>query len=234
MTGPAEADTPTLVLVHSPLTGAGLWQPVAEVLRARGYRVTVPELAEALRGTGPYHPRLAAKVTEVIPGSGEFTLVGHSGAGALLPAAAAATGGRIAGTVYVDALLPHPGHSWLQTAPPQLRDQLVGLADNGLLPPWHEWFPPGTVEALLPDPDSRARFLADLPRLPLAYFREPAPQSPELAPQHCAYLRLSEAYEDAAAHAERTGCRVRRLTTHHLSPLTSPQDVAAELVRLLP
>ncbi|WP_262505347.1 hypothetical protein [Streptomyces sp. TRM68367] len=86
----------------------------------------------------------------------------------------------LAGAVFADALLPHPGRPWFDTAPPDMREQLRGVAAGGTLPPWNTWFPPGTIEALLPDPGLRARFCRDLPRVPLAHFEEPAPHVPAL------------------------------------------------------
>ncbi|WP_206314232.1 alpha/beta fold hydrolase [Streptomyces coryli] len=225
---------PRLVLVHSPLVGASTWEPVAEVLRGRGYGVTVPSLAP-VEG-GPYYPRLAARAADEVAGGERVVLVGHSGAGALLPAvaeAARARGAAVAGAVYVDALLPHPGRAWFATVPPELAARLRELARDGVLPPWDTWFPPGTVEALLPDPAVRARFSAELPRVPLAYFAEPAPPAPALPPARTAYLQLSEAYEPQAAAAEREGWRVARIAADHLAVLTAADEVGGELAELV-
>ncbi|MFD4249663.1 alpha/beta hydrolase [Amycolatopsis thermoflava] len=209
------------VLVHSPLVGPQTWQRVAAELRSRGHRVATPSLVAALDGPGPYYPRLFDAVTE--PG----TLVVHSGAGALVPGIAARTGAPRA--VFVDALLPHPGRSWFDTVPPELAQRLRDLATDGRLPPWHEWFPPGTVEDLLPDPGTRDEFLAGLPRVPLAYFTEPAPAEAE---PPSAYLQLSAAYDEEAREAAERGWPVQRLDAHHLAPLTDPATIAAALERL--
>ncbi|MGH3924022.1 MAG: hypothetical protein ACRDTT_14325, partial [Pseudonocardiaceae bacterium] len=53
-----------------------------------------------------------------VTGMSRTVLVGHSGAGPLLPAIAAAT--PTVGVIYVDAGLPQPGASWFDTAPPPL------------------------------------------------------------------------------------------------------------------
>lgn len=169
--------------------------------------MAVPSLAAALDGTGPYYPRLAATVADAIADAGGegVVLVGHSGAGALLPAVADATPATVTAAVYVDALLPQPGASLFDTLPDEIRGQLLGLARDGRLPPWHEWFPPGTVEELLPDPQLRTRFCAELPGLPLAYFEEPTPAPAGAAPPPGGYLQLSDAYADTAQRAERNG-----------------------------
>jgi hypothetical protein len=64
------AGGPTVVLVHSPLVGASAWEPVADVLRARGRTAVVPALAEAFNGAAPYCPRLAATVARQLDGHG--------------------------------------------------------------------------------------------------------------------------------------------------------------------
>ncbi len=79
----------------------------------------------------------------------------------------------------------------------------------------------------------RDRFRAGLPRLPLAYFQEPAPAAvPDPDPARTAYLRLSPRYEETAMRVEALGHRVLRRTAHHLSPLTDPEATADALEKL--
>lgn len=208
------------VLVHSPLVGPATWRRVAAELRSRGHRAATPSLLSALDGEGPYYPKLIDAVRE--PG----ILVVHSGAGALVPGIAART--HAPSAVFVDALLPHPGRSWFDTAPEELRKRLRDLATEGRLPEWHKWFPPGTIEDLLPDPVIRDEFLAELPRVPLAYFSERVPDA-DLPPS--AYLQLSGAYDEEAGRAAERGWPVERLESHHLAPLTAPGEIARALER---
>lgn len=227
---------PTLVLVHSPLVGPSSWQPVAGELRARGHATIVPSATGVFEGAAPYYPRLATAIANEIDRHDDarrIVLVGHSGAGALLPAVANATAATVVGTIFVDALLPHPGLSWFDTAPAEIGEQLRGLAQDGLLPPWNEWFPPGTVEELLPDPAMLDRFREELPRLPLSYFEELAPEFPELLPSRGAYLRLSDAYSDEARQAEKEGWRVAHHPAHHLAVIAEPQEISAAIEELI-
>ena len=227
---------PMLVLLHSPLVGPLTWQPAATSLRAAGYQVAVPSLTGVLDTGPPSYRTLAGRVAETIRQAnptGAVVLIGHSGAGALLPAAAEATGTPVAAAVFVDAILPHPGVSWLQTAPPALREQLRGLARDGRLPAWHQWFPPEVVTELLPEESLRRRFIAELPRLPLAYFEERAPMVSGWPPQRCGYLRLSGAYDEVADEAERHGWLVVREPADHLAMLTRPATIAGLLDRLI-
>lgn len=227
---------PLLVLLHSPLVGPLTWQPAATSLRASGYQVAVPSLTGVLDTGPPFYRKLAGRVAETIrqanPGR-PVILVGHSGAGALLPAAAEAAGMPVGALVFVDAILPHPGLSWFQTAPPALGEQLRGLAGDGRLPPWHQWFPQEAVAGLLPEEDLRRRFIGELPRLPLAYFEERAPTVSGWSPARCGYLRLSGAYDGVADEAEGHGWLVVRESADHLAMLTRPATIAGLLDRLI-
>jgi hypothetical protein len=229
---------PTVVLVHSPVTGPSVWQPVAGILHGQGQETVVPSWAEVFAGPAPYYPKLAAAVADDIDrgrdaGGSGVVLVGHSGAGALLPAIADASAATVVGLVFVDALLPNPGRSWFDEAPADMREQLLGLAHDGLLPPWNEWFPPETLEHLLPDPDVRASFCSELPRVPVAYFEEPAPELPDPLPSRSGYLRLSDAYKAQADQAQREGWHVAGLSAHHLAMFTDPDEVAMALAGLI-
>lgn len=221
---------PLFALVHSPLTGPSAWEPVAGALRGRGLRVAVPTLQEAFAAGPPYHRAVAAEVGRGLAAQGgAVTLVAHSGAGALLPAVAEAVPG-VGGAVFVDALLPHPGASWFDTVPAAMRERLLDLAEGALLPKWSDWFGPEAMAGLLPDAEQRARFVAELPRVPLDYFRETAPDPRSWPPQRCAYVRLSGAYREQAAEAERRGWPVRVLDGDHLSIMTRPDEVAGLIV----
>ncbi len=159
----------------------------------------------------PYHEKLikAATIDEPV------IAVGHSGAGALLPAITDTA-------IFVDAVLPHPGQSWFDVAPPQAQAQLRGLATEGELPPWHEWFAPEDIQ--LPHGPLRTQFLAEIPRLPLAYFAEAVPVTPAI--RQAAYIRLSAPYDTAADEAEHLGWFVHRENAHHLAMLTEPERIA--------
>jgi len=150
-----------------------------------------------------------------------------SASGALAPSVAAALSAPLTGVIFVDAILPHPGRGWLDTAPPALKAQLAAGAQQGLLPAWDGWWPPGALERLVPDAELRAAIIADLEPLPLAYFEEPAPADDLSAP--CAYLQLSGAYEEEARRATRLGWPVVRLPATHLAVATQPLAVAAAL-----
>jgi hypothetical protein len=221
-----------LVLVHSPLVGCATWELVAADLSGRGYDVSVPDLTGTVAAGPPYCPRQA----EVIAFSAESRpaiLIGHSGAGPLLATAGALTG-QARGYVFVDAGLPIPGRSWMDTVPPELAAQVKEMADaEGWLPPWSQWWGDEVLAELLPDPRMRQAFAAGCPRLPLAMFREVHPAAPRWPDAPGAYLQLSEAYDDEAAKARKLGWPVAQQPSHHLAPLTEPERVTARLCELL-
>lgn len=227
---------PTIALIHSPLVGPLTWQTVGRLLEAHGFSTATPSLLGVFDAEPPFYPRLARQAAEAIrvaDGEGTVVLVGHSGAGALLPPIAAEVGPCVAGAIFVDAGLPHSGVSWFADAPDELARQIRGLAREGRLPPWDTWFPPEAIEELLPDAELRAAFHADLPRLPLSYFEEPAP-TVTLAPKiRGGYLLLSDGYQAAAEEAERHGWPLIHLPSDHLAMLTQPESVAAALEQLI-
>ncbi len=223
-----------LVLLHSPLAVPALWETVAPDLRSRGHHVVVPDLTPSLSGGPSYYARFADCVAGAIaPESGDTYLVAHSGAGALVPAIEART--ALAGTIFVDALLPHPGRAWFETVPPQLAARLRALAQDGRLPPWHRWWPEKTMAAVLPDAALRARIFAQLPEVPLAYLEERAPDAALAA--RAAYLQLSPGYHAEADQAAAAGWPVERMYSQqmplqHLAMLTHPQHVAEKIAGL--
>jgi hypothetical protein len=196
------------------------------VLCSKGFRCEVPDTTGVAAADGPYYPKYAAAVAAAVDDD-QVVLIGHSAAGPLLPAIADVLSGHVLAAIFADATLPHPKLSWFDAAPPPLRKQLRGMADGGRLPPWHEWFPPGALDQLLPDPALRGTVTAEIPRMPLAYFEEPAPAT--TAAQRCAFLRFSAAYDQAADHAEQLGWWVARRDWDHLRMLTAP-DAVADLI----
>jgi hypothetical protein len=227
----------TWILVHSPLVGPGTWTGVADVLRTDdpARRVIVPDLRPAIDGGTPFYPGLISTVVSMVADGGSsstvapLVLVGHSRAGPILPAMAAAIGGRTE-ILLVDSRLPKPGHSWFEAAPPPLADRLREMAVGGLFPPWHEWFGPDALMTLVKDPQTRARFVAEIPRLPIAFFQEPLPETTWHGPS--GYLQLSTPYADTAAEARALGWPIAELQSDHLAPLTCPESVADALLAL--
>ncbi len=225
---------PSFVLLHSPLVGPGSWTKVAALLSQRGFDAVVPRLSSALDGAGSYYPRFA----ELIAGSvriaapaGDLVLVAHSGAGALLPGAATLLP-ETAGAIFADALLPHPGRAWFDTVAPELKAHLLGLAHEGHLPRWSDWWGEGAMARLLPDDKMRETFVGSLRQIPLAWCEEEAPALAMPDTIRCAYLRWSRATRADAAEAGSKGWTVLTRNANHLAMLTHPEGVVEDLLLL--
>lgn len=225
------ATTPTAVLVHSPFLGPTSLRPLADRLAATDRTALVPDLRAAITGA-PVHPQLTATFAEATRTvDGAIVLIGHSGAGPLLPGLAAALPRSPAALVHLDAGLPTPGRSWLDNTPAELAEQLQQQARGPLLPPWHEWFDTDPLTELVPDPHQRAALAAEEPEVPLGFLAEP--HSNAIWHGLTGYVQLSEAYGAASAEAAADGIPVRRIDAHHLAPATDPDAVATAVQDLL-
>jgi Alpha/beta hydrolase family len=224
--------TARLLLIHSPLVGCVTWDLVAAELDGHGYQAGVPDLTGTVTAGPPYCLRQAQVIARSASGQPAI-LIGHSGAGPLL-AAAGAIIDQVRGYIFVDAGLPTPGQTWMETVPPDLAAQLREMADaQDWLPTWPQWWGDEALAELIPDPDTRQRFAAGCPPLPLAMFEETYPPAPRWPDAPAAYLQLSEAYQDQAAKARELGWPVTERISHHLAPLTQPGQVAGLLRELI-
>jgi hypothetical protein len=219
----------SFVLVHSPLVGPVTWSWVADELRRRGHYVVVPSLTRAAVSGG-----CQACVQTVVRHAHideAAILVGHSGAGPLLPAIAREMHPPARRLVFVDAAVP-PIEGAAALLLEQLLDSLAGLARDGVLPKWSEWFGPGATEALVPDDERRAAIVADLPELPLSYFHGRVHMPADWSSADCVYIRLSDPYRADAAEATSRGWPVVELPGGHLDIVTRPGEIADALVEV--
>jgi pimeloyl-ACP methyl ester carboxylesterase len=106
------------VLVHGAFSGAWIWEPLEQLLKARGHTTESFDLPGVGKDRTP--PRdvtldsTAARVRDALGASSEpAILVGHSMGGIVTTQAAARAPGQIAALVYVAAFLPKDGQSLL-------------------------------------------------------------------------------------------------------------------------
>jgi GNAT superfamily N-acetyltransferase len=226
----------TVVLIHSPLVGPLTWAPVAEELGRRGAPAVVPSLRPALAGGADFCRGIAQCVAAAVARAGPaetLVLVGHSAAGAFLPAIRAALPQRVAAYVFVDARLPQKDASLLDASQPDFAQSLRAMAHDGQLPPWSEWFGPDAMREVVPDDALRQQFLGELGPVPLRLFEEPIPVFAGWPDAPCGYLSLSGAYEPEVEQARAAGWPTARLEGEHLHMLVDPPAVAGAILDLV-
>jgi hypothetical protein len=218
------------VLVHSPLLGPTTWFWVAQELRRRGHHVVVPApLAAAV--VGGWRAWTDA-VVDAIGTHGPAVIVGHSGAGPLLPLIASTMVPPPSQLVFVDAGLP-PISGDATVVPDQFLGALRALAHDGVLPKWSEWFGPTAMEELISNEEHRAAVVAELPEVPLSFFEAsvPLPEGWSSATSG-AFVLLSEPYRSDATEAASRGWPVLELPGAHLDIVVRPAEVADALIRV--
>lgn len=135
-------------LLSSPFLGRQSWLPTARSMEVAGYDCTVIDVAPLLAGADPYRRAARTIAASLQP---RTMIAVHSGAGSLLAAVLAVAADQPSGVIFVDALLPHPGRSWLDTAPAALRERVQDGARAGAAPSWPALLPGGLLERLVPD-----------------------------------------------------------------------------------
>lgn len=223
----------SIVLVHSPLVGRSSWWPTANALARRRCLVSVPSMPLSPSGSVPAWRDWAEAVSDR-SGTNDtgrpVVLVGHSAAGLLLPAIAQRS--RAVGLVFVDARIP-PDDGVVAPADEEFMTFVRSRADaDGMLPPWSRWWGDEIAEGLVPDPQARSRFEADIPRLPVSWFDDAA-AVPPWAGLRAGYVQLSAPYAEAAADARSRGWPVDAVVGTHASTVTDPDAVATAVVAVL-
>lgn len=218
------------VLVHSPLVGPRTWGSAADALRRMGHQAIVPSLYDIPEDASPYWQRHAAAVRSAlsaVPHDQPLILVGHSGAGPLLPAIRQDVLQPVAAYLFVDAGLPKDNASRLD---------LFGSADevaefrksavNGLLPTWTD----SDLAEIIPDAAVRRAFVAEFRPMPLAVYEEPLPVFSGWPDAPGGYIRFSPVYDAALMEARQRGWPFRVFEAGHFHMLVEPDTVAVALI----
>ena len=211
-----------LVLIHSPLVGPSTWEWVADELRSGGDDVIIPTISEA-SFTGGWRSVVAEMATQVV-GANNAVFVAHSGAGLLLPRIVKQANVIDPMLVFVDAGFPFLDRD-TPVLPTELLTEIAVLAQQGILPPWSEWFGSATMSILIPDRERRAAVVSDIPKLPLQYFSESIPPTATWPAARNRFLLLSEAYREEATEARRRGWPVLEVLGQHLDMVSNPHAI---------
>lgn len=218
------------MLIHPPLLSPVVFSRLAPLLDRGGHEVAVPDLRQAA-ATGPvdgwWQRAVDAAVAAMPHAEG---VLAHSGAGALVPPLLHRLP-RAGVVVLIDAVLPPAAGAHATSA--QVRAMVADLAVDGVLPAWTSWWPPGEMEAQVPDQGDRTALAESAPCLREAVYDVDVPAEPGWEPASRAYLRLSSAYADQAQRAAERGWHVRQREGNHLDVLTGAPAVAADVLELL-
>ena len=218
------------VLLHSPLVGPTTWRWAAEELRALGNDVDVPVISPSSAAKG--WEGVVNEVLTQLPTARDLIFVAHSGAGPLLATIVARSHARAATLVFVDAGVPAVAVS-TPLMPPELLRHLASIAEDGLLPPWSEWFGPDVMSSLVPDADKRELVGSELSRLPFDYFSGIVPPVRSWPTDRNGYVLLSDGYLEDAFEARRRGWPVVELLGQHLDLVTKAPDVARAILEVI-
>jgi hypothetical protein len=222
-----------VVLLHSPLLSGSCWGRTSELLRDHGIDTLVVDVQDD--EVPPFATRYIKAAADSIKAGYHdrpVILVGHSGAGPLLPAVGAELAGAVtvAALIYCDANLARPAANRLDL----MEAQRVGFDDfreelaNGRQYP--DWTDEELAEVeLVPDPGHRELLLGSVKRRREAFFLEPLPYAPVDATVAQGYLRLCAGYERAASEAQERGWPVMRLSEGHFHALVDPTATAAAI-----
>lgn len=220
------------VLVPSPLVGPLTWSPVAQQLRQRGLKALTPTLQQDEDAPEPLwmqHARSAANALRAARAD-RVILVGHSGAGQLLPAVRHEADRPVAAYIFVDAGIPEDGQSRLGSG--AFAEQLRDLYARGeRFPNWTE----DRLQPVVPDQALRRGLLAQLRPQPWEFWDEPIPVFAGWPDAPCAYLRFAPnpAYDVAADEARRRGWQYAELSGGHFHMLIDPTAVTEALLGLV-
>jgi pimeloyl-ACP methyl ester carboxylesterase len=235
-----------VVLAHSPLTDATAWGTLPDALRSRGREVVVLDVTD---DDGPpfaarYVARAALQVRDALGGA-PAVLVGHSGAGCLLPllgAARRAARARVSAYLFLDAGLP-PARPTSRldlmrvevgdAAPSLAADLASHLAGGGTYPDWTD----EDLRAEITDDGTRAALVRSIRPRGEAFFTELVPVAPDWPDAPCGFLQLSSSYDGPARQAGLRGWPVAGSGEHrpggHFAALVEPDRVADDLEALL-
>lgn len=227
----------SFVLIHGAFQSGFVWRAAGDMLARAGHDVLIPGLtglgdrAHLLR----QGITLADYVNDVVNAvcyakADPPVFVGHSYSGLIAAAAAARLPQLAAGLVYVDALIPEIGRSFMQMAGPDFGKVLNAHTHDGwLVRPWPlQMF--GVVETQL-----TLDFASRLSSMPLAAFTASydfATPDRNLSKAYIRCLRNPNPLIAAqAAKAKAAGMEYTEIDSHHAPMVTAPALLVSALER---
>ncbi len=226
----------TFVLVHSPYAGPSTWLAVADELRAAGHEAVTPSFAAVADAPGREWEPYLDVVASAVPSGTPATLVGHSGAGPLLPSIGQRLSG-IVGYIFVDATLPVDGYRRANSVSAGERRALALALAHARGPAAevpNPWRAPATW-AFVGLRESAEALAAETPRISAALNEAPVTVPACWPDAPAAYLAFTPNafYAPAMASARSNAWEVRELRGAHFHMLVDPAAVARALAELV-
>jgi hypothetical protein len=222
-------------LIHSPLVGPSTWQLVAAQLAQQRYQVIVPTLVDAEGDGRAYweqHADSAAHAINAARSSASCILVGHSGAGPLLPAIGERLDQPPTGYLFVDAGLPRHLATRLELMRSESEEWAAPFEQHmtagGRFPTWSDV----DLHALIPDAGLRGQVLNEVKARTLTFFTEPISAPGRWFQVSCGYLQFSSAYDVPAGQAQASGWPFVHLQAGHFHMVVDPYSVARALIQI--
>lgn len=224
----AENTTKRIVLIHGAFTTSESWDPVAQILEAKGLTVSRAELPLTSLAED-----VAAAQAAMDTGTGPAVLVGHSWGGVVM--GEVGTSDDVAALVYVSAFAPDKGETLAALSangPASEGAKAMYPNDKGLLFVNEEKFPDVFASDL---PKDKAMMMAQAQR-PLAASSLGSPTEAaawNVKPTHYV-LSMSDKVIDPAVQtffATRMGAEVTKLDTSHVPHLAQPEAVAEVILK---
>jgi len=224
------------ILIHSPLVGPSTWHAVAHTLRAAGHEVAVPALSDRNEAHVPYwqqHAGAGQQALSSVPTDRRLILVGHSGAGPLLPVIRQQLPQPVAAYVFADAGIPQADVSRLDLIAAEAPDWFESFREfpkeGGRFPDWRD---EDLIEEI-PDKKLRANLVSEIQPRALPFWIEPIPVFAVWPDAPCAYVQFSPSYNVPAARAHDQGWLYRHLPGGHFLPVVDPESVARTFIDMI-
>jgi hypothetical protein len=223
--GLRDTDGIHVLLLHSPLVGPSTMKPMVSALEAFGWEAFVIDNRDGLESPTMFLEHAARQTRWK-----NAVLIGHSGAGAFLPALAAKCDALA--SVFVDAVLPPREGAFRPSA------SFIAFLDtvtthDGLLARWDKWWPAGVVENLVPQRVMRDAITAEFPRVSRRFYDHDVEVPAGWSERSCCYLGLSPAYDQECERAMTWRWPVQRLNGQHLDIAANSAVVADAVVALI-
>ena len=240
------------VLVHGLWGGGWSWKKIIPLLRSSGhdvYATTGTGVGDRVHLAGP-GVNLDTHITDVadvleFEDLRDVTLVGWSYGGMIITGAAERVPERLAGLIYLDAMVPIDGQSSYDAelsseevrAGDRAAAETAGMPGFLLVEPYTDW-----LGSLVGDPADREWLLARLVPQTLATYTQPIRVGNPAAaaiPRAFVFCRegknaVGDPFAATASQVRSApGWRYHELAENHLAPINAPQATAEALLSLL-